>query len=282
MKAEHFSAPHPRLITAIAGQYPGTALVIGGGPSVPAQLAELRRRFFTPAVVLSANEHGHHQQLYPVTYSVCNDDRHGESKLPMRVVLQPSGRPIVGAMPWCDYRIPEWVLAANCGLACIVVAMLLGAGSVVLAGIDCYRALDPKAATYYHDPEGVSNSTRKQPKNFHKQVLAVKDRIQGAVDVRPVVPAGSKAFLETYWPAWRANEVLRARPRANDYVDYVRGLEEIIVEAGSRGFPIQYGQVQPGTRLAVSREEARRFCGNRSARRVDLPAPPRNGTFRPD
>lgn len=250
----------PRLITDLIGTHPGDALIVAGGPSAPEQLKALRGLGFAPDVVLSANEHGHQQAIYPITYAVAFDDRHGETRQRMDGLLRPHGAPLISPMAWADYRLPEWQLGANCGLASIVVALLLGARRVVVTGVDCFRIRDPSAATYFHAPRAASNSNRKVERNFRKQIQDVERRVEGALAIRPV-----SGYLTEHWPRFDPNERVPAQ-RPNPYVAYVAGLETLVVEAHPRGFPLKCGQVPGRARLACSRNEATRWVANRSVR----------------
>jgi hypothetical protein len=150
------------LLSALFQKWAGRPiLVIGGGPSV---LADLPRLDIEPACVISANEHGFKQKRFKVDLVVSLDRTHCLEKRPMAEILKPYGVPLVNRYSWADYRIPEWTLAGNSGMAAVGVAAALGGNPVIVTGIDMFAG----GRRYFHDA-GV-----KAPKDKGPRILASK------------------------------------------------------------------------------------------------------------
>lgn len=115
-----------------------TIAVLGGGPSLPEQAARLPEG----TVCLSANQHG--CRLQACDYIVALDH--------IEATLRPCGVPIVAPHGWADYRMTEHPQMPYSGMQAAWVAWMLGARSILLAGMDCYA--DPRGV-YFHG-EGSS------------------------------------------------------------------------------------------------------------------------------
>lgn len=234
--------------------YEAAAVVIGGGPSAPASLERLKLAGLEPAVVLSANEHGFHQDVFPVTHSVCCDGQHGEKHVKMEKLLHALGphAPIITPGHFGDYRLPEWNVATNTGLTAIAVAVFMGCAPVIVVGIDFYRWGGGKnAGTYFHDPKAVSNSNTKREVNFTSQIQALQQCVGARAPVRPM----SGKLLEHY-PPWMPHE--RVRPALPPKAKYLRSLPTCIVQC--RPFPpfsFKLMNVEPGRVFPMSPNEAR-------------------------
>lgn len=245
-----------RLFGELVGRYASyeaPAIVIGGGPSAPASLEQLKRAGIEPLAVISANEHGFRQDVYPVTHSVCCDGRHGEKHVPMERLLHDLGPlvPIVTPGHFGDFRLPEWTLAANSGLTAIAVAVMMGCAPVIPVGIDFYRWGNRQAATYFHDPAGISNSNTKVAANFLSQITALERALGASAPVRPM-----SGKLLDYYPPWQPKERVRSvlPPRAK----YMRSLPTCIVQC--RPFPpwsFKLMNVEPGRLFPLSPNECR-------------------------
>lgn len=111
-------------------------LVIGGGPSVNGDLADLPLDYFS--AVISANDHGMRQHKFKVDYMVNVDKTHLERRMPMREFMRPFKTPIINRLSWSDYRLPYWKLVTNSGLTAVAVASVLGGHPVVTTGIDMW------------------------------------------------------------------------------------------------------------------------------------------------
>jgi hypothetical protein len=146
--------PVGRLVSALYRAYEGRpAIVVGGGPSAPAQLEQLRH---LDAVVISANAHAWKLGL-GAHYIACKDHKHTESKLEMEGLLRPYGVPIVSRHHWADYRLAQWPIQGNSGQIALGLAVLMGCRPVIPIGFDCYQS-----GTYFHDADAknVSNGLR--------------------------------------------------------------------------------------------------------------------------
>lgn len=134
-----------KLITDLFHRWEGRpALVIGGGPSV---LRDFKALQLAPDLVISANEHGFHQQKFKVDLVTNVDKIHSVKGGPMEGHLRPYGVPIVNRHSWADFRLPDWRLAANTGLQAIALAALLGANPILVTGIDLWA----NGRVYFHD-----------------------------------------------------------------------------------------------------------------------------------
>jgi hypothetical protein len=260
-----------KLFGELIGQGSGPAIVVGGGPSAPASLERLKAAGVEPTAVISANEHGHHQSIYPITHSVCCDGRHGEKRVSMESLLRPRGAPIISPAHFADYRLPEWTLASNTGLTAIAVACFMGHSPVIVVGIDFYRMSSP--GVYFHDLGARSNSTAKKPINFERQVAALIHWIGNSAPVRPM--GGS--FLEQHFRAWPAGVMpYEQRPQAR----YIRGLPTLLLQA--RPHPkvsFKLCSVEPGRLWACSPNEARSLISKGAAKLIELVPPPDNPAY---
>jgi hypothetical protein len=258
-----------RLIGEIVGKYAGPCIIIGGGPSVPGDLASLPDNF-DPAVI-SANAHGFKQRRFPVLFSVCNDPMHDYQRKPMdRVIREAGGNLIISPCHFADYRIPGWKVHANTGLTAIAVAVALGFAPVIVTGIDCFgtkavqgdkRPRKNQEATYFWDRKGESNSNRKTPDNFHRQITKIKQLVQDA-QVRPM----SGPLLD-FWPAYDA-----AEPASHVLPPYAlqwRKERCVIVETLKSKVTWHYMQVPRGTRIATTEEESARYLRDGRVRVVE-------------
>lgn len=112
------------------------AVVMGGGPSLPAQLDLCPGR--ASAIYFSANHHG--ASLVGCDYIVALDK--------IEPLVRPFGVPIVSRHMFGDYRILTSP-APNSGIAAAWLAALMGCGPIFIAGMDMGGA-------YFHDPAAKS------------------------------------------------------------------------------------------------------------------------------
>lgn len=147
-------------VSAIGNKYAGRpAVVMGGAPSMPESL----KLCPADAVYISANQHG--AMLRPCDFILCVDHRHQVLGIPMRLMLQRYGYPIVGMQEGADYVMP-WRYDGNSGLHAIIFACLLGCNPVIAIGIEMF-----KGKTYFHDPDAKSSGFDKSDE-FLERVLA--------------------------------------------------------------------------------------------------------------
>lgn len=122
------------------------AVVIGGGPSAPAQLLRVFNEFNRQrCVIISANGHAAKLDLRP-DFIVCKDHVHTETKAHMEPQLRALGAPIVARHYWADYRLPSWPIQGNSGQMALGVAAMMGCAPIFPVGFDCYEG-----GTYFHD-----------------------------------------------------------------------------------------------------------------------------------
>lgn len=138
-----------RLYGAHAGR---PAIVIGGGPSAPRLLEQLKP-VHREMVVISANGHAWKLGL-GAHYIVCKDNVHTETKQKMEELLRPLGAPIIARHYWADYRLASWPIQGNSGQMALGVAAMMGCAPIFPVGFDCYVG-----PTYFHAPD-VDNVSR--------------------------------------------------------------------------------------------------------------------------
>jgi hypothetical protein len=187
-----------------------------------------------------------------------------------RVIRDAGGNLIISPCHFADYRIPGWKVHANTGLTAIAVAVALGFAPVIVTGIDCFgtkavqgdkRPRKNQEATYFWDRKGESNSNRKTPDNFYRQIMNIKNRVADA-QVRPM----SGPLLD-FWPACYPEETsVSVLPL---YAQRWREAKRIIVETAKKNVTWHYMQVPRGTRIATTAEEAAPYLGNGRVRIVE-------------
>lgn len=259
----------------------GPVLVIGGGPSALEQLEELKRIRFDPAAVLSANEHGFRQDIYPITYAVCCDPTHGITRTRMEQLLGQYDRPIISQCHFAHYRLPSWTVGANTGLTAILVGAMIGGVPVVPVGFDFYRLntdpANPPDHTYFHtadaelqrDSHGdVSNSNRKVRRNFDQQITRIKAALRGYRAVRPL----GGELLEHY-DRFDPDERV-ARGPFGPMLDYTMGRKTLILDTGKERSVrpvLSTGSVEFNRRIPVDEDEAVRLVNSYPGCRVVAP-----------
>lgn len=160
-------------------QVDGPILVIGGGPSVPSDLAQLAGIAF--ACVISANAHGFHQHRHRVDYIFVGDAIHSETREPMEPLMRTYGVPLIGYRDFVDYRVPPEARLLNSGQGAILAACLMGGRPVYPVGFDCWQG----EATYFHDPDADVVCRRQGGRRIPQQLADLKAMTAG-YDVRPV------------------------------------------------------------------------------------------------
>jgi hypothetical protein len=237
-----------RLVSHLFDRWAGKPiLVIGGGPSV---LADLPKLDIVPACVISANDHGFRQTRFPVDLIVNLDKRHCMLQVPMQKVLRPFNVPIVNPHSWADYRLAEWRMAGNSGMAAVAVAAALGASQVIVTGIDMFAG----GRKYFHDPGGKvpKENRQKHPssRRAKARLLPLKEFCAGA-NIRPMSGPMTEIF-----PRYKPGAEL---PEAKD-IDYRRRMHraEILVRA-IRSFHLSsFDTVNVDTVMAVTEREIER------------------------
>lgn len=169
------------------------ALVIGGGPSAPEQLAALGA-FPKNAVILSANAHAFRLGIRP-HYIVCKDHRHTETQELLEPVMRKYGVPLVSRQHWADFRLGAWPVQGNSGMMAIGLAALLGCRPIVPIGFDCYQG-----GTYFYAPADRNVSKGLSESHWRSRYQRLQARLTGAM-IRP--PLGA---LFNLFPAYRPDE----------------------------------------------------------------------------
>lgn len=260
-----------QLIGELVGTVSGPIIVIGGGPTAPLALEALRDTYkISPAMVISANEHGFKQSIYEVTHSLCCDPFHGVTRANMELVLRAYGKPIIAPHHFADIRLPDWKLAANSGLTALAVAVMLGGAPVLAVGIDCYRSRDPLAGTYFHDHKAKSNSTTKHESNFRRQFESLEQYVGLGAPIR-FVGGSSLSFYPDFDPseggAWTPVTPVKAK--------YYRAMPKIILQTRPHGrVSFVLAMLEPGRLFPASPLEARGLVNSKHAKVIEThPAP---------
>lgn len=228
-------------------------LVVGGGPSAPAQLLEVSH--LCNPVIVSANGHAVKLGLQP-DYIFCKDHQHTETKELMEDVLRPIGAPIVGRHYWMDYRAPFWPVQGNSGMMAIALGVLLGGTPVVPIGFDSYQN-----GTYFHDLKAPNVSLGRLGSHWRSRYQRLAMRLTGgAVRVLDdTLAAGFPRYThaETFDrpfmpPALRIYESVRAVP-VEALCDFqTRQDPRAVVPAGTR-FVMGDAEAAQHIRLGVVR-----------------------------
>jgi hypothetical protein len=191
------------MVTSLWGRHAGQpAVVMGGGPSLPRDLAILADAFgpLDDAVWISANEHG--AMLRPVDYLVYRDALHQRASQAagyqvsmldvLREYVDRDGAMTISHKPGADLQLDlpgEVAPVLNSGLWAIYAAAQMGCRPILCAGMDCYTG-----DTYHHDGGAQSSSRGKAVRTFVQQGVTVAAMAPGAV----VVFAGDSPLREAF------------------------------------------------------------------------------------
>lgn len=256
-------------------KYSGPILVIGGGPSVPADLVRLEHAGVKPVAVVSANEHGIHQERFEVTYVVTADGVHHEKHRRMDVVVRDLGcsAPIVSGCFFADYRLPDWRMGANTGLQAIAIAVAMGGNPVIVTGLDFFKLYNASAGTYFHDPRAKSSSNVKVYDNFAKQIDALHRKIAGKRS-HPV--RAMSGPLREIFPSWDESGAPTSRGELPDFARWLLHTDTHLVRAADRSaaWALSGMSVDRNEEVACSPLEAKKAIEARAATLVRiLPSP---------
>jgi len=124
------------------------AIVFGGAPSLPADVASLSSWSRYPsAIKLSANDHAFKlgdQKPERIDYIVACDDRALE-------IVKPLGASIIGPRHWAHFRVLHQTVSNSAALACIA-AWAMGCAPIIVTGCELYSG-----DTYFHDRKAKSS-----------------------------------------------------------------------------------------------------------------------------
>ncbi len=256
-----------KLFGELVDRYKGPILVIGGGPSADIDLPELKRRGFKPLTVISANEHGYKQDIYRPEFAVVCDYKHGETRAMMEIVLRNHGARIITAMHFGDFRLADWKMNTNAGLTAVAVACLMGGAPVVVTGIDFYKLFDEHAPTYFHDADAVSNSNKKNRKNFEQQLAHLRARVEERWANIRAVSGGARFF----WPGYKPGDGYLPHPLPRAGMHQLKALEgQKLVQCRPRPpVPWLLGTIEPLRIIRVSDIEAAELVSSKFCREVD-------------
>lgn len=224
--------------------------MIGGGPSVSADLQQLVTWGVNPACVISANAHGGKQTIFPVDIGVNVDKVHNILKVPMEKHMREGlpGALIVNKHSWADYRLPDWKFAGNSGLTAVALACVLGGNPVICTGLDFWHT----GRDYFHAPAPPVKQHRQVRaavvRRDRERMLPLREFCAGA-SVRPM----SGPLLEMFPKFDPAETEFWSTP-----VAYRRKLQEtasLVLEAHRTFIFTGHDVVMPGKQVAVSEKE---------------------------
>lgn len=241
---DQHALPVKRLIADLYGSaVRRPAIVVGGGPSAPAQL-ELLRPLLDTAAILSANGHAWKLGL-GAHYVVCKDNRHTETGELMEPRLRPFGAPIIGRHYWADYRLPRWPVQGNSGMMALGVAALMGCAPIFPIGFDCYQN-----GTYFHDPDAKNVSRGLRDSLWRSRYQRLRAKLVTA-DIRLL----DASPLSVSFPRYVPGEPPRGQ--IPPVFDFYRGMQTHYGRA-TRTFPQKQDpqvEVPAGTVFAMDGEE---------------------------
>lgn len=237
-----------RLITDLFDEYRGKPiLVIGGGPSVLTDLPKLVG--FKPALVLSANEHGCKQDVFPIDYIVHCDKVHCMRHVPMAPYLRQFGKPLISRWSTADVRLQDWRFKGNSGTTAVAIAAVLGGSPIVVTGLDFWGT----GRKYFYD--AMSGLTTAQRRIASTPIVSMPDRrlrplrefVKDA-HVRPM-----SGIMTGSFPAYNPTERLAAPPA----LSYCRTVGTPQSYHAARSFHwSNYDTVSAGTVLQLTEQEA--------------------------
>lgn len=177
-----------KLVSELYGTNAGKpCIVIGGGPSVPSDLAQIPD--WRNMLQISANGHGFRVPDAFPTFIFTKDDaecpprprrREDGPFAPMEPQMRVFGVPIVSIQYWADYRCAAWPFQGNSGQHALAVAALMGSAPVIGVGFDCYQG-----ATYFDsNPNNVSRG--KKPGYWQHRYTRFRERFRGPTAIRGV------------------------------------------------------------------------------------------------
>lgn len=226
--------------------------MIAGGPSV---LKDLPRLTIEPACVISANDHGFKQKQFKVDLIVNLDRTHCMLRVDMAKILRPYGVPIINRYSWADYRIPEWTLAGNSGLAAVAVAAALGADPVIVTGIDMFAG----GRRYFHDSGNVPERQNRRRVGREQREAHLRKRMRSksqplaafckGANIRPM-----SGPLTDQFPKYDPFEVMPPRTPVAYHMKLAQA-EVVRVMAGKNTRLWNTDIAKPGSEMAVTQSE---------------------------
>lgn len=235
----------PLLVSELPPEYHGRkTLILGGGPSAPAQVGKIR--LTDDWLVISANAHGFKLLGDRVDLVWCKDNVHTETKHPMEPVVRAGGKPVMGLQYWADYRAPEWPIRGNSGQMAIGVPAMLKAPVIVLAGFDCYQG-----GTYFHSPKAANVSNGRSGAHWAGRFRNLSVTLQGA-NIRAFDPIPLR-FFPKYNPRERFPDP-RVPVSLQHYASYATFTVQVL--RPFRSMHTTRTEVPAGTLLACHEAEA--------------------------
>lgn len=251
------------MISELFGRYVGKPiLVIGGGPSVTADIPALPSSF-VPHLTLSANEHGTRQGRFLVDYIVNCDKMHCIRHVPMEPWLRSFGVPLINKWSWADVRLEDWNFNGNSGTTAIALAAALGGSPIVVTGIDLYAT----GRNYFYDT--TAGLTAPKRRLAARPILTQPDRrlrplgdFVGKAHIRPM-----SGVMLTRWPRYDPGEQLGEPP----IIPYAKRVFGAAPYRALRGFPFgNMDIVQAGSVIMLTEREADGFVRSGKVAKVAL------------
>ena len=192
-----------RLISDLVGPYEGKPiLVICGGVSVLEALENIPADY--PACVISANGHGFKQDKFKVDFIAHVDILFSRTQTPMQKHFEPFKTPTISRWSFADYRIPNFGYAGDTGQSSVLIAAMLGAWPVVVAGLDRNRGV----RRYFHESMPENGWARRKIPNLSPNLNVNANRMQDVMRERCVRIMPSMRDLWPNWRVWDLNEKL--------------------------------------------------------------------------
>lgn len=225
------------LFKKLVGAHIGaTFIIMGGGTTLAADLATLDKKLVKNAIVISTNAHG--AEIRKPDYVLAMDEvmSNGKGGQMVPFVREKTDAPIIGPFPVFDYVLEQWPDAPRAhytGLVAMYVAFLMGAGNIILVGMDAY----------YDEDQGVS---------MRPEMVGVAERIltDVFVPVRLVTENNANALLDVIAPYTKGEEfapVEEMHPALEDYLGIERELEVVCVKLTF----LHKKEMKPGARRFV-------------------------------
>lgn len=238
------------LINRHAGR---TAVVCGGGPSLPEQLA----RCPAEAIYVSANQHGCLARRCDYIVVVDGiEDKVFERTSGAPYTIRSFGVPIISPRPSADYWLFEQ-LAPGSGITAAFVAWVMGCAPIIVSpGMDCYRG-----PTYYHDPDAKSSGRSISTERHLDRWASLMVHASGGQFRALGGP------LATIFPVYDPDEARAAPPNHARLADRMAGVWVSFSKACSEVVaPRIYA---PGDRAELSKKLARRCVQRGFARYLE-------------
>lgn len=235
-------------ITELRGAHAGRpAAILGGGPSLPDDVARLPR----DAVMISVNQHG--VLLAPCDYIIYLDERVGN--------LLPPGAAGVRVSPHgdvADYSTQGLWDNGFTASAAAALALLLGCRPVILCGMDLYQG-----ATYWHDRAAPSPGRQMGLVNQLQAWRVALDRLPGSEWLRAM-----SGPLVSVFGQYEKGEYMAMTTEVMRFVDESKPKAGVMRLRALADFFVMGTFVGTGTEVVVAERDGRQLVGRGKAVQV--------------